>query len=86
MVSHNITNYDTFISLTGMLRYGSSTYITINALSGDPMTGTISTSKFNEFMKGGVRLFVNSSTLLFFPTDKGSYTIHVILEYTKTTD
>ena len=84
-IAHNIENLDTVIKLEGFASYGT-TNIPINALISDPIYSgsSLTVSQFNEWLQKNIRIFRSGSSFALFPTNKGGYTLHMFVYYTKT--
>lgn len=83
-IPHNIENIGATIKMEGFIQYGA-TCIQVNSMSVDPIyTGSsLSVSKFNEWLQGCLRLSTNGTSIALPPTNRGGYTMHLFLYYTK---
>ena len=83
-IPHNIENIGSTIKMEGFIQY-SATCIQVNSMSIDPIyTGSsLSVSRFNEWLQGCLRLSTNGTSIALPPTNRGGYTMHLFLYYTK---
>lgn len=83
-ITHNIENLESTVKMEGFIQYGA-TCIQVNSISIDPIyTGSsLSVSRFNEWLQGCLRLSTNGTSIALPPTNRGGYTIHLFLYYTK---
>lgn len=83
-IPHNIENIGSTIKMEGFIQYGA-TCIQVNSMTVDLIyTGSsLSVSRFNEWLQGCLRLSTNDTSILLPPTNRGGYTMHLFLYYTK---